>query len=319
MTSYMTHACARCYHRKSRCDKISPTCSHCKNAGVLCVYNDRFKQPTYRRDFVERLEKRLRNAEAKNSALSERLTLLQNSALQAAPPSPNLSGAAGEGQNEVLDSDRQSPASNLLQAGQASEANDTMSDVSEQEAGERQFLGSCSGLLLADLVRETVGTSDPENRILLQEDSVGDSIRDSIRTSIRDLSVNRPISQTHREALPPVRLAKDLVSAYFSHDHISYPFLHRASILRAVDLIYSETSFYTENHFEAFAFDMILAIATANVSKFDTRALPGAQTHQKRALLRLTKVLGAGGIKSLQALLLLCQYRMGSPVQDTSA
>lgn len=47
--------------------------------------------------------------------------------------------------------------------------------------------------------------------------------------------------------------------------------------------------------------------------------LPDAGTHHERALSRLVLVLGKGGTVALQAILLLCQYRMLSALYETSA
>jgi hypothetical protein len=66
-------------------------------------------------------------------------------------------------------------------------------------------------------------------------------------------------------------------------------------------------------------FDIVLANATASVFKFDWQMLPSAETHHLRAVSRITEELQTGEIKSLQAILLLFQYRTGSSMQDTSA
>lgn len=125
--------------------------------------------------------------------------------------------------------------------------------------------------------------------------------------------------RTTREALPPEDLARKLVSSYLAHDHIAYPFLLPASILSITDSIYLDTTYYDNKPFEAFVFDMVLAIANANLYKYDWQMLPSAESQHMRAMTRVTEVFQAGGIKSLQAILLLCQYRTGSSIQDTSA
>jgi hypothetical protein len=49
------------------------------------------------------------------------------------------------------------------------------------------------------------------------------------------------------------------------------------------------------------------------------QVLPDAETHHERAMSRLVIVLGNGGLVALQAILLLCQYRMLSALYETSA
>jgi hypothetical protein len=65
-------ACDSCHRRKSRCDKGIP-CGYCQKAQVQCVYTDRSKEPVFRRQHIEALERRLRRAEAKNQALAGEL------------------------------------------------------------------------------------------------------------------------------------------------------------------------------------------------------------------------------------------------------
>ena len=62
----MIQACDRCHRRKPRCDKLQP-CAPCEKAKVACNYTDR-GPPN-----VEKLERRLRQAEAKNKILTSEL------------------------------------------------------------------------------------------------------------------------------------------------------------------------------------------------------------------------------------------------------
>jgi hypothetical protein len=132
----------------------------------------------------------------------------------------------------------------------------------------------------------------------------------SILPSFRRLAENR---------CPPESLAKKLIASYLSHDHFCYPFLLASFVLSVSELVYREPSFYENNPFDAFVFDMVLAIANTNVSKYEWQMLPSAESHHSRAMLQINEVFQAGGLKSLQAILLLCQYRMSSSIQDTSA
>lgn len=86
-----------------------------------------------------------------------------------------------------------------------------------------------------------------------------------------------------KDSLPSHELAKELFSNYFAHDYLCYPFLLPSPTLSIVHSVYHEPSFYAKNAFQAFVFDMILAIATVNVYKFDWQMLPSAETHHARA------------------------------------
>jgi hypothetical protein len=99
---------------------------------------------------------------------------------------------------------------------------------------------------------------------------------------------------------------------------VCYPFLLPSETISLVESMYRDPAFYGTNPVEAFIFDMILAIGTVNVYKFDWQMLPSAETHHARAMLRINEILQTGGIPSLQAILLLCQYRTSSSIKDTS-
>jgi len=131
--------------------------------------------------------------------------------------------------------------------------------------------------------------------------------------------INLPFSTNVKETLPPKHIARELFDNYFAHDHLCFPFLLQSSTLSIIEPMYKDPSYYGGNAFEAFVFDMILAIATVNVYKLDWQMLPSSENHHARAMHRITDVLQAGGISSLQAILLLCQYRTSSSLQDTSA
>ena len=109
------------------------------------------------------------------------------------------------------------------------------------------------------------------------------------------------------------------MKAYLDHDHICYPFLLPSFVIDTVDRIYYEPSFYKSNPFEAFVFDMVLAMSIANVFKFDWQMLPSAESHHARAMSVVSEVLRTGVLQGLQAILLLYQYQTGSSIQDTSA
>lgn len=117
---------------------------------------------------------------------------------------------------------------------------------------------------------------------------------------------------TDDRALPPETLARSLVEAYLAHDNLPYPCLHPQAVRAIVDQAYRNANFLRTRAFEAFTCYTILAIATAQVYKFKWKVLPDAETHHQRATAHLNTVLCEGGLKALQAMLLLCQFRLSS-------
>ncbi|KAH8694197.1 fungal-specific transcription factor domain-containing protein, partial [Talaromyces proteolyticus] len=177
-----------------------------------------------------------------------------------------------------------------------------------------------SGVLLADLVSATVVTSrdrSGQKKVSLQERHLN---RRNIAAAagLNGVSPSYSAGSVDVSSLPPERVARELYRAYFENDHFCYPFLHRQTAFSMLKRAYEDPAFLEQNAFLSFVFDMVLAIATASGPKFNLEALPDAEAYQVRATQRLNEVLQDGGIQALQALLLLCQYRMINSIQDTS-
>ncbi|KAH9203636.1 fungal-specific transcription factor domain-containing protein [Leptodontidium sp. 2 PMI_412] len=295
-------ACERCQRRKVKCDRAQPSCAGCVKATTSCIYSSR--EPVLQSREIDQLRRRNRQLEAKSDALAAQIRDIQqggadvrvgqDSYIASLPPSTSApSGsiaAASNQQNEVINQ---------------------VSYLSLNAGGERQFLGSGSGLLLASLVQTSLTTPNHEDSnkdVHAYPQNVGDS--SSILSQIRI-----PSSQT----LPPERQAKGLLSAYFAHDHLCYPFLRPRSVFDSLDAMYKDSTYHKNHPAEVFFIDMIFAIGTVQASKFDWQILPDSQTHQDRAMSRLPVVFARGGLPALQALLLVCQHRMVSSPYDHSA
>ncbi|OGM49837.1 putative Fungal specific transcription factor, partial [Aspergillus bombycis] len=299
------HACDRCHRRKSKCDKALPVCGPCQKAGVTCRYVDRTKG---HQQLLEKLQRRLKHVEATNRSLAAKLASHNSSAGQI-----ETNGDGNEVGSEIPAlNDGLGGATPRLHEREGDE-NDVIEEVtflSSGAGGEQHFLGSASGVFLASLVSATMVSSQSQGTH--ERGSRG-------RRSSRFPPVS-PLTTASSEAsaLPPEQVARNLHRAYFEHDHLCYPFLHRETTLCALDQAYQDPAFLEQDAFASLAFDMILAIATASVHKFNIEALPDAEAYQIRATQRLNEVMRDGGIQALQALLLLCQYRMTNSIQDTS-
>ncbi|GJN79826.1 hypothetical protein PLIIFM63780_003346 [Purpureocillium lilacinum] len=178
-----------------------------------------------------------------------------------------------------------------------------VSFLSTSAGGDRFFLGPTSGILFASLVKAGV----------LEDDS-----RLAATPSGLDAFGSPGAEERADDSLPPEQLARGLVDAYLAHDHLAYPFLHPGAIRSAVDCMYTDGP-GRSHAFEAFMFNMILAIASSQASKLNWQAFPDANTHHQRAAKYLNAVLCNGGLKALQAMLLLCQFQLTSSTRDASA
>ena len=278
-------ACDRCHRRKTRCDKQRPTCGPCQRAKAGCIYSERARQSTYRREFVESLERRIHQLEATNRRLTTVASAVSTPTPRAIPQVEEPQPGNEQGPNDV--------------------ANE-VSFLSTSAGGDRQFLGSTSGILLASLVK--VGLT------VTQESQ----LEAATSTLSSDTSTVGPNWGPDDKELPPEQLSRSLIEAYLAHDHLSYPFLHPQAVQATVDSIYNDATFSRTHPFEAFMFNMILAIATSQVYKFNWQVLPDAETHHHRAMAHLNNVLSGGGLRALQAMLLLCQFRLSSSTKDAS-
>lgn len=200
----------------------------------------------------------------------------------------------------------------------SSSAADPVSEVSYlsiNAAGERQpYLGSTSGILFADLLKSSVDI--PVSRRSSEQASLTPGAEQSIVSTVQ-----APRAARNREDLPPQQLATKLVAAYLEHDNVSYPFIFPYFLIETLERVYSDPGYYTSraSPFEVYVFNMVLAVSTIQVYKYDWQSLPSAESHHIRAMAEINPVLAHGSIEALQALLLLVQYRTGSSIKDNSA
>ena len=288
--------CDRCYRRKGRCDKQQP-CSSCAQANATCAYTDRVRQRRFTSEDVERVEKRLRQSEARNRSL-----LNEVARLKAAPTEKPGVSPAGTDRSQTTEARRADAVSEV-------------SYLSINAAGERQpYLGSTSGVLFANLVRSSVDASisrQPTPPAATSE-------------AFADTTASPTLVPSHwkrKQELPSEALAAKLVTSWSEHDAIAFPLLSAAALFEILEKFYHSENYYScqATAYETFVFNMTLAIATASVYKYDWQMLPSAESHHSRAMQELDQVLIHGGLESLQAILLLCQYRQGSSIKDNSA
>lgn len=263
------------------------------------MYTDRTKERRYTADHVERLEKRIRQAEARNRSLADELARVR----------------ANHADGQHSPSRTPDPGASQASSSRTIDAVSEVSYLSISAAGERQpYLGSTSGVLFADLVRSSVDAALPKTA------STPDASPPGAESSIVS-NIQPPQAPRNSDDLPPKALAQRLVAAYLEHDNIAYPFLFPMFLVGTFERFYNEEGYYATraSPFEAFVFNMVLAVSTTQVYKYDWQSLPSAESHQLRAMTELNPVLAHGSVESLQALLLICQYRTGSSIKDNSA
>ncbi|CAF3580658.1 unnamed protein product [Fusarium graminearum] len=273
-----SNACDRCHRRKVRCDKVQPQCGPCKRADVACEYA--VSEHQLRRRNIQKLERRIRDLQANNETLSAQLRRSEG-------PIQERHGS----ERGTTGRNTESP----LGDGEVAEEVIQMSLIA---GGGHHFVGSTSGLLLANLLQSRPQSSSSLHASGWKPNTISD------------------LTPQGGSGLPPKTLASELIKAYCSHDHLCYPFLSIKSLYRSLDAVYEEGR--EKDPVDAFFVDMTLAIGTAQVHKFNWNGVYDAETHYNRAMTRLADVLARDGIERLQALLLVCQYRMGTTSSNTT-
>ncbi|RBR16319.1 hypothetical protein FVER53590_05913 [Fusarium verticillioides] len=291
----VSNACDRCHRRKVRCDKIQPQCGPCKRADVACEYA--VSEHQLRRRNVQKLERRIRELMECNEGLTQQLRRSEE-----VRGSEDVSGRS-EGARRSEDVERggrgdRAGTSVVQDSPGDGEVAEEVIQMSLIAGGGHHFVGSTSGLLLANLLQSRPQPSS------------------SLTTSYKPNSHPSLSSPQTSSGLPPKTLASELLKAYCSHDHLCYPFLSTKSLYRSLDAVYEDAS--AKDPVDAFFVDMTLAIGTAQVHKFNWNGVYDAETHYNRAMTRLADVLARDGIERLQALLLVCQYRMGTTSSNTT-
>ncbi|KAH7384704.1 hypothetical protein BKA66DRAFT_84290 [Pyrenochaeta sp. MPI-SDFR-AT-0127] len=285
-------ACDHCHERKVRCDKNFP-CRRCRLAGSECHYTDRTKGRTYSQIHVDSLERKIKRLELQNKVLVQQKRT-------------DTSSAGTQHSPIVVHNDLSATERGQAPPGGSADVAREVSYLSINASGERSFLGSSSGVLLANFIKANV--------------AIDTSIRPSTPPGDNESAQSTSSAIEPGRDLPSEPVARRLILSYLNHGHLCYPVIHPATLLALLSEIYgTDTMFYAQHASEAFVFDIVLAIATASICRSDWQGFPSAHSHYTRAMKRVSTVLEKGGLGGLQAIVLLIQYRMSSSMQDTSA
>jgi hypothetical protein len=291
------NSCDHCHGKKVRCDKTHP-CRRCREAGQTCSYTDRSRVKLYSQTHVDSLQRRITRLEERNRLLGQQLAT-------ASPP-----GLLSIGRPQYADSGQTSRVSQRHSSERPVDVIGETSYLSITAAGERQYLGSSSGMLLANFVKANVEVDAISRQPSPPQKS--DGAAGNIGANSVDINDNPDI--------PSESVSFKLAMTYLNHDHLSYPVVWPRKVFDLLKDIYGpDKTYYALHPYEAFLFDMLLAIATAGFSASEWHILPPASSHYTRAMSKVSTVLESGGLPSLQAIILVTQYRMSSSIKDNSA
>ncbi|KAH7385686.1 fungal-specific transcription factor domain-containing protein [Pyrenochaeta sp. MPI-SDFR-AT-0127] len=307
-------ACDRCHARKTRCDRRIPSCGSCEKAGTQCLHKDKLRQRNMPRGYIDGMEKLVHELTNENAKLRRQLQCAPQTAVApanghahsnsySALPSTSTFSASTQSQNAQGDADnstsssRSSPGDNIIAL--------EVGYLSLTATGETRYLGSGSGMSLANMVSSVISTQSGMS--LPVEPSVSDG-------PVPSTGPTPPIDSP----IPPLADATPLIEAYFKHTHITFPLLHEPSFMATVGNIYEEPSYYEMHPFEAFTFDMVLAIGSSNFNRLE-EPTTSAAAYYARAQSKVRRVMAMDGMKILRAILLISHHGIFSNLRDTSA
>lgn len=253
----------------------------------------------------------MRQLEHKNSVLSRQLRTAQQTAnavgMTVVTDALDTASGAIEIADDTNDDGEESQMTNDNDVGKQ------LYSLSLHAGHPKQFLGSASGAILANIL----GIKGP---LIYPQGDYNDDQDHLSRFPPASTGESRPsMSEVAKACLPAEAIARRLLAAYLSHDHLAFPYLDPKILINTLNMMYS-TANYCESHpVGAFTMDMVFAIATVQVHRFSWHALPDAEMYHERAISRLGGALQSGGLTALQALMLLCQYRMLSVANNVSA
>ncbi|KAH0832637.1 putative Fungal specific transcription factor [Fonsecaea pedrosoi] len=311
----LTQACDRCHTRKTRCDRRTPRCSHCERADVPCVFSDKSRKRNYSRGFVDDMQSHIGDLERRNVELTRKLARLGE---------PDR-GRQGQGQsqgsfddtstNQVVETSPQ-PAGSQTTGCTTSSAPLTSPPLIREEdgisgvmdyltlraTGETHYLGPSGGGELAKMVGTVIDSASLRPQLSWTQPSSSCSEIDLTE------EISYPSTEPHGEnPLPDRSTAAKIISIYFAHNHLTFPLLHGPTFLDTVNKMYMDPTYYQNHPFEAFTFDMVIALATANANHFECCSA-GADKYYSRAMEKLSIVLQMSGLAPVQAIVFVAQY-----------
>ena len=305
-------ACDRCHSRKIRCDRRAPRCSVCERANAECIHTDRTRDRKIPRGYVQSLEDKIRLLEERNELLQQSTAPVEPTSVNSVPqgalqsPTRPVSGTdADSSWNQIIPS-ASSEVQELVGA-------HILNRLRKEPVGPGPVAAPISPVTTTG--RAYLGSSTNVDFVKVVASNFYGSL--TLPESAEAQPSPEPPTVPDDAALPPRHVAQELIDTYFAHWHITFPLLHRASLVKVVDQIYCRPEFYKEEVFHAFAFDAVLAMGSVSRNRHEWSALT-TESYFARAMNKLDKVLRLPDIKPLQALLLCCHYGVFSTLRDTS-
>ncbi|KAH9434917.1 hypothetical protein MCOR02_003884 [Pyricularia oryzae] len=276
-------ACCRCRQRKTRCDPTLPRCLPCERSGSICEYFDTTKGKKINRNYVVRLQTRVRHLESELAQFTDDDEFPRNTEDMVRP-----------GGLVKLDEHDETP----------------------------RYLGPSSGIAMTRLVMEDAKRFTEAKKISDVIPSVGSRRMDrsnrmqsivSYGGSISGPSIRKksyPMISAHAaRELPSRPMANKLLEVYIQRGQVFLPTLHEVVLAKDLEEVYNGDKDPHKN----FIVWMVLAIS---LQKLELQYAGLADGFYLAAMQYFEEVVRTKDLRTLQCLVLIGQYSTLTPTRS---
>ncbi|KAI1825503.1 hypothetical protein F4861DRAFT_537965 [Xylaria intraflava] len=279
-------ACCRCRQRKTRCDPTLPRCLPCERSGSACEYFDTTKGKRISRNYVVKLQERVRALDAELSMYID-----EDDDLYARDQEDFICPGGLVRLNETDETPRYlGPSSGIA-----------MTRIVMEEAKRYTDTGRISELVPDIKGRRTVSTAGAP------------------AAGMRSLSFSMPpvnprkksypmISAVAAPSLPSRGIADKLIEVFHQRAQVFHPILHEGVLATALEDAYAGST----DPYQNFVVRLVMAIS---MQKLDSNYAGLADSYYLAAMQYFEAVVRPKDLKTLQCLMLIGQYSLLTPTR----
>ncbi|KAI1174903.1 hypothetical protein F4777DRAFT_552307 [Nemania sp. FL0916] len=280
-------ACCRCRQRKTRCDPTLPRCVPCERSGSICEYYDTTRGKKISRNYVVKLQERVRALDAELG--------------------------------QYIDEDddlRANDHEHLFRPGGLVKLNETDETP--------RYLGPSSGIAMTRVVMEEAKRYTDSGRIseLIPNIKYRRKATGSVAMAPgnRSQSFSMPPAAKHRKKSYPMisgvaaaglqsrTIADKLVESFLEKGQMLTPAIHERTLTRALDDVYEGS----QDPYHNFVVRLVMAIS---LQKINSTYAGLADSYYLAAMQYFEAVVRPKDLKTLQCLILIGQYSLLTPTR----
>ncbi|KAH9884711.1 hypothetical protein F4778DRAFT_762349 [Xylariomycetidae sp. FL2044] len=276
-------ACCRCRQRKTRCDPTLPRCLPCERSGSVCEYFDTTKGKKISRNYVVKLQHKVRALEAELGQYTDEDDFPRNHEDFIRP-----------GGLVLLNETDETP----------------------------RYLGPSSGIAMTRILMEEAKRYTESKRIseLIPDVRIRRQATALAHPGTRSQSFSMPpplssrrksypiISAVPAQTLPSRGIAERLIEVFQQRAQVFTPTLHEKALAKALEDVYAGS----QDAYQNFIVRMVMAIS---MQKLDAMYAGLADSYYLAAMQYFENVVRPKDLKTLQCLILIGQYSLLTPTR----